>query len=310
MHLNQRARKRKAHAQHGRWLLLFFGLAVALGGCAQWSKESASTEVARPILAPPQMSPDSVVVESVVVRFPQTQLEVIEDLWKRVDESILPMQVRRELAANGLRCGVIENELPATIRNRLNELSDASVSGTLEQAGLAADIENLANRFQCRAGVRKEVHVRRELLGPAIVICNREGNMEGASYEDAAMLFDMRTIPHGDGTATLNLTPEIQHGEARKTFVTSDVGMRPEMRRDQKSWEQLKIKAKLRQGQILVIGGNGQPTAPNLGRAFFVTHTAESSDEQALLLVRLAATQLDELFHPEGVRAAQAASER
>jgi hypothetical protein len=295
-------------------LLCGFGMCVvcflfSLTGCARWSQESV-VETKKPVLAQPKMSPDSVVVETVVVRFPREQTEVLDTVWASVDESLLPMNLRRALAENGLRCGVLEKELPIGVRNRLNELSDSDTAGTLEQAGLAADIENLANRFQCRAGMRKDVHIRREQRGPLIVIANREGNLEGASYEDASMLFDMRTVPHGDGTATISLVPEVQYGEPRKTFISSGSGMRPEMRRDYQNWDRLKISIKLRPGQIMVLSSNGEPKAPNLGRAFFVTHTAEQTDEQAVLLVRLASTQLDDLFAPDEVQKAKATSER
>jgi hypothetical protein len=256
------------------------------------------------------MSPDSVVIETVVVRFANDQSEALDGLWSMADESILGMNLRRELTDNGIRCGVLESELPVAVRKRLDELSDSNHTSAIEQAGLASDIENLANRFQCRAGMRKDVHVRREQSGPLVVISNRDGNLEGASYEGASMLFDMRAIPHGDGTATIQLTPEVQHGEPRKAFISSGAGMRPEMRYDHQSWKRLKIAAKLRPGQILVLSCNGEPNAPNLGRAFFVTHTAEQTDERAVLLVKLTSTQLDELFAPDKVQAAKAASER
>lgn len=284
-------------------------LIVALASCAHWSQDTAP-ESSKSLLAPPKMSPDSVVVETVVVRFPQERSQVLDTIWSTVDEALFSMELRRHLADNGLRAGVLLGDLPTEVRNRLEELSDSSRTSTLEQAGLAADIESHANRFQCRAGVRKEIHVRQEQHEPLVVISNREGHLEGASYEQATMLWDMRTIPHGDGKATLKLLPEIQHGDARKTFVSNGAGLRPEMRRDQQKWPQLELVAQLRPGQILVISSNGQPTAPNLGKAFFTTRTVEQTEERVLLLVKLSATQLDDLFAPEQVEAAQAVAER
>ncbi len=289
-------------------LLLVFVAACSLSGCAHWSQESTSEP--KSLLPPPQISPDSVVVESVVVRFPKEQDEVFESIWSTVDESVLDIQLRRKLADNGLRCGVLIGELPTAITNRLKELSDVSKTDALELAGLAADIDSRANRFQCRAGRRKEVAVRRELLGPLVVVSSREGRMEGATYEQPVMLFDLRAFPHGDGQATLQLIPEIQHGEARKSFVSNDFGVRPEMARERKVWEQLTLSTKLGEGQVLVLCSDGMPVAPNLGKAFFVTHTAEQTEERAMLLVRLSFTQLDELFAPEVIEAANAIAER
>lgn len=277
-------------------------------GCANWSQET--TAEPKSILPPPQMSPDSVMVEAVVVRFPKEQDGIFESIWSTVDESIFDIQLRRKLADNGLRGGVLIGELPIAITNRLKELSDQSQTGALELAGLAADVDSRANRFQCRAGRKREVSVRRELQGPLVVVSSKEGHMEGATYEQPIMLFDLRVFPHGSGQATLQMIPEIQHGETRKSFVSSDFGVRPEMARERKSWEQLTLSTKLNEGQVLVLCSDGMPVAPNLGKAFFVTHTAEQTEERAMLLVRLANTQLDELFAPEKIEAANAIAER
>jgi hypothetical protein len=281
---------------------------VILSGCARWSQETSSEPKA--ILPPPKMSPDSVIVESVVVRFPQEQSDVFESIWSTVDESVLDIQLRRRMADNGLRCGVLIGDLPTAVKKRLDELSQVGEVSALEQTGLAADIDSRANRFQCRAGRRKELAVRRELLGPQVVVSSRDGRMEGATYEQAVMLFDLRVFPHGDGQATLQLIPEIQHGEARKSFVSNDFGVRPEMSRERKVWEQLTLSTKMSPGQVLVLCSDGAPAAPNLGRAFFITHTAEQTKERAMLLVRLSVTQLDDLFAPEEIEAAKIIAER
>ncbi len=264
----------------------------------------------KPKLPQPKMSPDSVVVETVIIRFPKEQSEALDSLWATVDESVLHVELRHKLAENGVRGGVLIGDLPLGIRTRMEQLADYSRTDPLEQANLAADVKSAINRLQCRAGRRKEVHVRREVSQPLVVLTSAEGRVEGATYEQPAMLFDLRSIPHGDGQATLKLTPEIQHGEERKTFIYSDFGLRPDMSRDRKTWEELSLSVKLSPGQMIALSCNGEPKSSNLGKAFFVTHTAEQTDERVLLLIKLAETQLDELFAPEGVAAAQVVAER
>lgn len=279
-----------------------------LVGCVQLSKDS--TKGAEVLLSKPKMSPDSVVVETVIVRFPKEQSAALDQLWSTVDESVFDVALRRKLTDNGMRGGVLIGELPASIRARMLELSNNASSDPLEQADLAADVKSSVLRLQCRAGRRKELPVRRELSQPLVVLSNEDGRIEGASYEKPSMLFDLRTIPHGDGQATLKLIPEIQHGDERKALVRSDVGMRYEMSRERKAWDDVALSAKLSPGQILVLSCSGEPKSSNLGKAFFVTQTAEQTEERVLLLVKLAATQLDELFAPEGVAAAQIVAER
>jgi hypothetical protein len=304
--------RQPANGTSWRWIVcccalvgLFFG---SLAGCAQWSKDT--TTEAKPLLAQPKMSPDSVVVETVIIRFPNEQSEALDNLWSTVDESVFDVELRRKLAENGMRGGVLIGELPLGVRARMEQLTNISRNDPLEQANLAADVKSTTNRMQCRAGRRKEVHVRREVSQPIVVLTSEEGRVEGANYDQPALLFDLRSIPHGDGQATLRLTPEIQHGEERKAFVRSDFGLRPEMSRARKTWEDLAMSVKLRPGQIIALSCNGEPRSSNLGKAFFVTRTAEQTDERVLLLIKLAETQLDELFAPEGVAAAQVVAER
>ena len=292
-----------------RWQLgVCCAVSCLLLGCAQWSKEA--TTDSKPLLSQPKMSPDSVVIETVIIRFPKEQSEALDSLWATVDESVLNVELRHKLAENGVRGGVLIGDLPLGVRTRMEQLADNSRTDPLEQANLAADVKSAINRLQCRAGRRKEVHVRREVSQPLVVLTSAEGRVEGATYEQPAMLFDLRSIPHGDGQATLKLTPEIQHGEERKTFIHSDFGLRPDMSRDRKTWEELSLSVKLSPGQVIALSCNGDPKSSNLGKAFFVTHTAEQTDERVLLLIKLAETQLDELFAPEGVAAAQVVAER
>ena len=281
---------------------------TCLAGCARFSKDTKAETKA--LLPQPKMSPDSVVVETIIIRFPKEQSEALDQLWSTVDESIFEVALRRKLVDNGIRGGVLIGELPVGVRTRMAELGDFSKTDPMEQADLAADVKSTLNRLQCRAGRRKELPVRREQSQPLVVLSSKEDRIEGASYERPSMLFDLRTIPHGDGQATIKLTPEIQHGEERKALVRSDLGMRYEMSRDRKTWGDLELAVKLSPRQILVLSCNGEPKSSNLGKAFFVTQTAEQSEERVLLLIRLAATQLDELFAPEGVAAAQVVAER
>ncbi len=297
------------HAKVIYWRLGFCcAVSCLLFGCAQWSKETPSDS--KPLFAQPKMSPDSVVVETVIIRFPKEQSEALDNLWSTVDESVFDVELRRKLTENGMRGGVLIGDLPLGVRTRMEQLADNSRTDPLEQANLAADVKSAVNRLQCRAGRRKELHVRREVSQPLVVLTSQEGRVEGASYEQPAMLFDLRSIPHGDGQATLQLTPEIQYGEERKSFIHSDFGLRPEMSRDRKKWEDLSLSVKLSPGQMIALSCNGEPKSSNLGKAFFVTHTAEQTDERVLLLIKLTETQLDELFAPEGVAAAQVVAER
>ncbi len=286
-------------------LLAILGCSCCLG-CARWSSESlVEADVSLP---KPKMSPDSVTIETVLVRFPLESTEKLNEIWHKADESLLDIQLRQQLDKNGVRAGLIVGDLPLAIRERLSEASYKQSTDALEYAGLAADVDNKMRQLRCRAGRRKELIVRREIADPITVVTSLNGRLTGETFLRATALFDLRVIPHPDGQATIQLTPEIQHGDHQQTYVSTEFGVRPEIKRHQASWPALSLEAKLSPGQILLVSSTLPPKA--VGGAFFLTKTAEQTEEHVLLLVRLAATQLDDLFAPEGIEKANAYAER
>ena len=295
------------------WLgLIASGLLLgSLVGCASWTGDKGASPAESSSLLPQRkLNPDSVVIETVLVRFPaEKAAEMERDVWQLSNEGIADIAIRRLLDQNGLRAGVIHGELPSAIRQQLAPASTEQASNALEQAGLAADVDNRRWLLQCRAGRPKELLVKSELSEPLTVISTRDGqHLSGETFQRAKIVFDLRAVPHGDGSATVSLIPQVQHGDHRQMFVHSDLGTRPEMRRGLQTWNELKVSAKLSAGQILVISSSSPPKA--LGSAFFVSKTVENTEDRVLLLLRLAESQLDELFAPEIVAQAQAMAER
>jgi hypothetical protein len=254
------------------------------------------------------MSPDSVTLETVVVRFPIEYAADIDQLWLQVDESIIDLEHRLHLDKNGLRAGVLMGELPVIIREQLHRTAAAQTTDAIEYAGLAADADNRMRQLSCRAGRRKELVLRRDILEPLTVISTRSGRLSGEIFLGATAQFDLRVVPHENGTATIKLVPEVQHGEYRHAYVSSQMGVRPDLRRQQTTWRDLAIEAKLEPQRILMVACTQPPKA--LGRALFMTRTVEQTEEYLVLLIRLSKTQLDELFAPELIEQARALTEQ
>lgn len=275
-------------------------------GCAQWSRDRELDPQAG--LPPPRQSLDSVALDTVLVRFPYADGARLDEVWQDVNESVFDIELRERLDENGLRAGILIGELPQLIREQIELTSELQAKDALEHAGLAADVDSKMHRLRSRAGRRKELIVRRELSEPLTVIMKRDGEICGDTFEHPTVLFDLRTIPHGDRQATVELTPEIQHGQLTQAFVTTEFGVRPESKRQQEIWRELKISTKLRPGDILMLSATFPPKA--LGAAFFTTETADKTQEHVILLVRLAETQLDALFSPDEVEQAHAMTER
>jgi hypothetical protein len=261
------------------------------------------------MLPPVKLSPDSVIVETVLVRFPFSREEELSQLWRLNNETFLDIQTRRHLDRNGMRAGIMLGELPALIRAQLEDTSKRQVTDAMEHAGLAADVDNKMHQLCCRGGRRKDLMIKHELLDPITVLSVQDDQrVTGETYEKASLLFDLRAIPNGDGTATLELTPEIQHGEHRQSFESTDFGVRPQVTRSLRTRKDLKVSATLRPGQVLMLAGTLPPKS--LGAAFFVSQTAEQSQEHVLLLIRISETQLDALFAPDELERAKGLVER
>lgn len=292
-----------------RWRLspVLLVLAIACAGCAQWSADRETGGTAS-LLPPPSKSLDSVGIETVLVRFADDRSTQLDSMWGMVDETIFDIQFRELLDKNGLRAGLLIGELPKVLREQIDETAHDQNTDAMEHAGLVADADNKMRKLTCRAGRRKDLIVRREVNDPLTVLTTMDKVVSGETYERPAVLFDLRARPHGDGRATVELTPEIQHGDQRQSYVSTESGFRPELTRAQKSWPELKLSVKLSPSQILVVSGT-QPTKA-LGNAFFKTRLADGSHENVVLLVRLAETQLDDLFAPDQIEQANAMAER
>lgn len=293
----------KLHFNRCVWISLI----VLLSGCAHWSPDEVASQPQ--ILSPPKLSPDTVVLEAVLIRFPEEQAAALGDVWRFADESVVDLPTRRRLHANGVQCGVLVGEMPQVVRARLKELNAPDPGNSLERLGLAAEVSSDTQRLNCHAGRRKELSLRPGLSDSMTIMHTRDGIIQGNTYVQPRMLMDLRATPLGDGRAKLKLIPEIQHGDPQEVVLTSPnlIAQRTEVRRRQQVWEYLTMEATIAPGQFFLCTLTDPPRG--LGQAMFSTRTSEQTTERVLLVIRLISSQLDDLFAPEEVEAARLAAE-
>jgi len=265
------------------YLRLPLALAAIGNGCA-WT---GTTEEKIPDLPQPRMSLDSVGLEIGFARWP---VEVRQErLWNEIDETPLPPDLRRRLAPNGLRCGVVGTQVPEALRQLLDDKSgqDAVKVESVGQAG--TDRAPPWRRLHSRADQRGEI-VTSNTSEKLDVLFRKNREIIGHTYRDAQCFFSIRTQPLGDGRARVIL-PEIHHGNPQRNWA-GDTGMwRFDVSRDRKEFEQLRIEVVLVPGESVVVGCT--PEIRGLGQHFFVGPDRAS---QKLLIIRLAQTQQDNLF--------------
>ncbi len=266
-------------------------LLVCLPACSRWSAQPSRTENWQ--LRPPKMSPDSVVLEVAFVRTTPDLRDELVELWSEVDEQIMPTEMRRQLHDNGLRCGVTRVQLPVGLQKLLDKRQEELdlTNPDFAQVEQQVSPHHMPHRIHSRSGARSSV-----TAGPieerVHVLVNEEGGTRGETFEKAQCMFSVRSFPKGDGRVRLELTPEIEHGEARNRRVATEGVWRLDFGRDRKAFDSLRMETTLEPGQTLIVSSGAEPIG--IGRCFF-----NRDEETTLFLVRVAQTQRDDLFREE-----------
>jgi len=272
---------------------------VLISGCARWYEQVTPLEATSGLPASVH-APDSVDLETVVIRFSENQSQDLEQMWQSVDEAIIDSQQRRTLDANGIRVGLLRGELPTIVREQLDRSARQSSLDASEVAGLGSDADARMRLIRCRTGHRKELIIRREIDRPLSVVTTLDGLLAGQTFYDrATALFALTPYPASNGNATVEMVPEVQYGESQNRYITTDFGMRQELKRPTKVWKPLKVRATLGKGEILVVAATQPPKS--LGGAFFLSQTIQQQEEHLILLIRLSETPLDDLFADETI---------
>jgi hypothetical protein len=237
---------------------------------------------------------DVLPVEIIFMRMGPQQLQELEAVWPRINEQALPIDLRTRLDLNGIRAAVVDSVVPLSLQTMIDSVEKRLQDDPLEQAGIGADVRSHSRLLQCRNGQRKEIAVRPARTGTLVLLHNEGGAAKGRTYEDPQLLFDLRAIPKGDGSATLLITPEIQHGQLKQKIVGQEFALRREMKRDTHTWPDLTIEQTMIPGQILLVTASSP--ARGLGEHYFYTETAAGEIEQLLFLVRIGPNKIDDTF--------------
>ena len=273
-----------------RLLLLLAATALACEGCARWvttPQKPARLPSARP-------SPDSVALDVAFVRLPAADLDAYDTIWNAADEQALSAELRRDLATNGLRVGVLGHELPTPLREQLDARPDPAAGS---EDGPAADAELGGGRrhLQIRSGRWKKIFASRTY--PTLpVLLSEDGRVSGHQLSRAQCVFALKTYPQGDGGAKLEIAPEIEYGSEKSEWVSSEGMLVPRTARPRLGLERLRIEARLSPGQWLILSTTRE--ARGLGEYFFMGSPGANA-ERTSVLIRLAQTQLDDRFAPE-----------
>lgn len=270
---------------------------LIVGGCAKWKPPDTEP---KPMKFPAsRMTPDSVSLEIAVAQLDDSQVEQIAELWGLLDQQEIPLQLRKQLDANGLRVAVAPSQLPGVLSELLapKEIDpkglDSLQSQMLEQ-GLLKPAERLIShsKIQNRDGKPYDLTVTNVYPEKSWIVHSGKGDSAGAGKLVRGVM-SIKTYPQGDGSVRLAVTPQIHHGETRTEIGVVDRSFLFQNRQSLIEFKELKIEVDLLPGETLICG----PTSDiaDLGELFFGVPEAVHGN-QRIVLIRLVQTQWDDLF--------------
>ena len=268
-------------------------LALLCSGCAPLLLTEPKTVSGKSPLKPAMATADAVTLEILFARFPLGQTDMNDALWAQVDEQHLSSDLRRRMAANGLRAGLISSHIPEPIANLIHYTSEPLPEEPNKNIPLDKEPAVRRRLVQVRNGGKSEILATGQI--PELPVLIREGDsLGGQTFRDAQGLFMLQSQTLPDGGLRLNLTPEVRHGDSRQQWNGTDGVFRLEMSRDKEIYEQLQTSAVLTPGQMLVV--TCLPDRPgSLGYRFFTDETT-GKREQKVLLIRVAQLPPEALY--------------
>lgn len=279
---------------NGRIVLVLLSIALT-SGCSLWKEEKKPKKTSFPA---PVRAPDSVTIDVTFVHVPPDTEYLAEELWRDVDEQHLPTELRRRLEANGFRCGMIGSQYPEALEELIAHTENKDQIDTelgAPRVGKAIG----QKRIQCRSGKLSKL-ITSETFPQLAVMTNDDGELRGRSCTNAHCEFSMRSFTLGDGRVRLELTPEIHHGVPKQSIVGGENAFRFDVTQERMSLDQLHIETTLSRGQTLLL--TATPEANGVGGQFF--RSGKSTRNHAkLLLIRLAQTQMNNLFVSDDIAA-------
>lgn len=172
------------------------------------------------------MQEDLLAVELAVIRLPLGDDFATRDLWREVDELVLPLEKRLTLEANGFRVGVISGNVPAELQRLLTN-KDTCIR---------------SRRLAVRPG-----HARFVALVQPRDVLNLQtiegGETAEHSFEQAVPGFQLR-LENEEEITRIGCQPCVQHGQAQRLLQPTDdlsdwelQGKRPEQLFSTLAWE-------------------------------------------------------------------------
>jgi hypothetical protein len=266
---------------------LCFALVFA-GGCKLVEPHSA----ARSPLAPLTVAPETISLEIFSAPAPSDDPQ-FANIWRLVDEQSLAADLRRELAANGVRAGLVGPNVPSELATVL-KVTDRRIEEN-ERHLVSMDPDGVTLRvLHVPSGKRSELVIPR-LREEMSLLEAVDGHVHGQTFRQAECRMAMRAYAESDGRVRLELVPEVHHGEFKSRVRGSDGRFLWTQEREKKVFDKLRLEPVLAPGQMLLVSCRPERKG-GLGWHFF-TDAGADQPRAMLWAFRVARAAPDAAFY-------------
>lgn len=308
----------------GLWTIWMVAILVAATvGCANWHKDADLAKTVRGFPAPrrhpgdvildvsfvsirPTRPPAALKSDSITADFDAIEVtpeadrnadydtlpspsdltdEMVIDIWKSIDETVVIPESRSALRRNGIRMGKAQSVADFSRQLEKIRVLPTESSEVLEVADVQSDLSHSARRITFRVGKRYELPVRQVSKDAQVMLVALGDQTLGQTLSQAQPLFAMRVSSADARTVRLQLRPEVQHGAMVQTWVGNEAALRIENRREAWILSELETDVSLEKGDVLVAGC--RDPAFGLGKHLFTGTTAEGDSDQVLMIVKV-----------------------
>ena len=217
-----------------------------------------------------------------------------DDLWARVDEQLVDETVRRRLAANGLRAGILLGQLPEPILAALEPPVSAGEGSPPPSVNTADANPPVVRRVLRLLPGRESELVSLKSIPDLVVLEQEEDGLRGANYADAVPHFTLKAWPAADGRVRVDLVPVIRHGPMERSFVGEDGAFKLETSQRKRVLDRLRCEVTVPADGLLIVGPVGDQGA-SVGDALFRPRSPGRA-ETRLLALRPLAPGVDPMF--------------
>jgi len=270
---------------------LLAGCRFALVSDQGWGGPQTAPPSDRAATALHRPAPKTVPLEIVFARADEGDAAWQDDLWKLADEQAFDDAVRRRLAANGLRVGLLGGSPPPELAARLEPAVPAQAD---DLPAAPEERPAVVRRFlKLLPGRDNEVVAATGLT--ELVMFEHDGTeVHGGTYRDATASFALKVWPAADGRVRIELLPTLKHGPLERSWVGEEGVFRLETGQRRHSLGRLALTTTIPHGGMLLVGPTGDATS-TVGDAFFHERSA-SRRSRRMLVIKLRDRLVDPLF--------------